>query len=139
MNRNPHLSHRLPQMLLAFCAFGVMPLAAADGASDYLQPPILGWHELPKAVAPAAVAPTASVASVVGSHARLRPEPAPETRTVSSWLRDAWALGRPISVLDVTGEWHHGAVVSVASDHVVLAVQDVLVTVPYAAVEVWQT
>ncbi|MBU2805160.1 hypothetical protein HF668_08375, partial [Acidithiobacillus ferridurans] len=69
MNRNPHLSHRLPQMLLAFCAFGVMPLAAADGASDYLQPPILGWHELPKAVALAAVAPTASVASVVATPA----------------------------------------------------------------------
>ena len=64
MNRNTHLSNRLSRMLLAFCAFGVMPLASADGASDYLQPPILGWHELPKVVAPAApVAPVASVAA----------------------------------------------------------------------------
>ena len=64
MNRNTPLSNRLSRMLLAFCAFGVMPLASADGASDYLQPPILGWHELPKVVAPAApVAPVASVAA----------------------------------------------------------------------------
>ena len=64
MNRNTHLSNRLSRMLLAFCALGVTPLASADGASDYLQPPILGWHELPKVVAPAApVAPVASVAA----------------------------------------------------------------------------
>ncbi len=73
MNRNPHLSHRLPQMLLAFCAFGVMPLAAADGASDYLQPPILGWHELPKAVAPAAPVAAAPVASVAAPAAPAAP------------------------------------------------------------------
>ena len=69
MNRNTHLSNRLSRMLLAFCAFGVMPLAAADGASDYLQPPILGWHELPKVVVPAAAAPVAPVASVAATPA----------------------------------------------------------------------
>ncbi|MHB8115947.1 hypothetical protein [Acidithiobacillus sp.] len=61
MNPNSHIPNRLPRMLLAFCALGVMPLsAAADHASGYLQPPILGWHTLPKAAQP--VAPVASVA-----------------------------------------------------------------------------
>ena len=69
MNRNNHLSNRLSRILLAFCALGVTPLAFADGASDYLQPPILGWHELPKAVAPAAPVAAAPVASVAATPA----------------------------------------------------------------------
>lgn len=61
MNRNTHIPNRLLRMLLAFCAMGVMPLsAAADNGSGYLQPPILGWHTLPKAAQPATpVAPVA--------------------------------------------------------------------------------
>ena len=73
MNRNTHLSTRLSRMLLAFCALGVTPLASADGASDYLQPPILGWHELPKAVAPAAPVAAAPVASVAAPAAPAAP------------------------------------------------------------------
>ena len=83
MNRNTHLSTRLSRMLLAFCALGVTPLASADGASDYLQPPILGWHELPKVVAPPApvaaapVAPVASVAATPAAPAAALPVRAP--------------------------------------------------------------
>jgi hypothetical protein len=81
---------------------------------------------------------TRAVVTIAGSRAALRPEPAPELRSVSSWLREVWTLGAPLSVLDVTGDWHHGHVIAVASDHVDLDVDGSVLTVPYAAVDAWR-
>ncbi len=85
MNRNTHIPNRLPQMLLAFCALGVMPLsAAADNGSGYLQPPIVGWHTLPKAaqpatpVAPVTPRPVSSPPSAPVSPSPALPPPAAE-------------------------------------------------------------
>ena len=76
MNPNTHIPNRLPRMLLACCTLGVMPLsAAADNGSGYLQPPILGWHVLPKAAQPAA--PVAPVTSASAAPRPVSTPPAP--------------------------------------------------------------
>lgn len=82
--------------------------------------------------------PVRAVVTLTGTQARLRPEPAPEGRSVSSWLREVWMLGAPLSVLDRCGDWHHGHVRAVAADHVDLDVVGSVVALPYAAVEAWR-
>lgn len=81
---------------------------------------------------------TRALVTMSGTQARLRPEPAPTSRSLPSWLREVWAMGGSLSALDVTGHWHRGRVIAVASDYVDLDGTGSGLTLPYAAVEAWR-
>jgi hypothetical protein len=83
------------------------------------------------------VVPVAAVVTVSGTRPGLRPEG--HERTLTSWLREAWSSGDPVSVLACSGQWIAGRLTRVGGDHVDLDLGEAELTVAIAAVEAWRT
>lgn len=81
--------------------------------------------------------PSAAIVSATGSRSALRTEGG-VSRTVRSWLREAWMAGDPLRVLDCRGRWTGGRLTLVGSDHVELEHDGLVTVVALSAVEAWQ-
>jgi hypothetical protein len=81
------------------------------------------------------VVPVGSITRMSGS----RPGPRIEggDRTVTSWLRERWAVGDLLRLLTRDGTWIVGALTHVGADHVDVVVGGETTTVPLEAVDAW--
>jgi hypothetical protein len=87
------------------------------------------------------VLPVHAVLALAGSRPRLRVEPAPKpprVTSITSWLRESWAAGDLLRVLDVRGTWRTGRLVLVGADHVELEEAGTRLVLPLTSVEAWE-
>lgn len=81
------------------------------------------------------VVPVSSITTATGSRPGRREDGA--ERTVSSWLREAWAAGDRLQLLTRDGRWIAGRLAHVGADHVDLVGEPDAVTVPFTAVDAY--
>jgi hypothetical protein len=79
-----------------------------------------------------------AVVRLTGSRPGLRAEGECGSRSLTSWLREAWSADDPIRLLDGAGRWSVGRVEYVGADHVEIADGQVRMVVPVLGVEAWQ-
>ena len=82
--------------------------------------------------------PVSAVVSVRGSRPGLRPEGNGTSRTLTSWLREAWSADDPVRLVDGSGTQVVGRLGYVGADHVEIVDGDVRTVVPVTSVEAWQ-
>jgi hypothetical protein len=82
--------------------------------------------------------PVSSVVSIRGSLPGLRTDGDRATRSLTSWLREAWSTDQPMRLVDVAGTRVVGRLGFVGADHVELVDGEVRTVVPLASVEAWE-
>jgi hypothetical protein len=102
-----------------------------DGALD-------GHLALRRADAVVLHVPVSAVLRITGSDPGLRAEDGRLPRSLASWLRECWAAGDEIRLIDGSGRWVAGRLVYVGADHVEVAAGADRAVVPVQCVEAWQ-
>lgn len=78
--------------------------------------------------------PLEAVVHIDGSESALASETSSRGRSLGSWLRDRWAEGEVVRIIDRCGATHVGVVTFVGADHVRL---DAMRCVAFHAVDAW--
>lgn len=81
--------------------------------------------------------PAMAIVSMTGSRPALRIEGV-RSRTLGSWLREAWAADERVRLLGPSGRWVAGLVDLVGAEHVELDLDGVLTVMSCASVDAWQ-